>query len=143
MTSPTSPTGRPRRLSQLLHLDRNSSRTPSPVSAYIPADLPQIDDGAGDAQDREAQWEKRATVLVQNPRFGGGLLPSSPFCDQGSGSSFGSGTRSRSSSQGPIADQNGDVCGIHCNHLLFATHLTAGQLDIQEAIRLHEAGGTK
>ncbi|ODM21496.1 hypothetical protein SI65_02340 [Aspergillus cristatus] len=122
LASPTSPTGRPRRLSQLLHLDRSGSRSPSPVSAHIPADLPQIDDGMGDAQDREAQWEKRATVLVQNPRFGGGLSPSSSFYGDQSGSSLGSGsgTRSRSSSRGAV-DSSGDV-------------------DIQEAIHLHEAG---
>lgn len=109
LASPTSPTGRPRRLSQLLHLDRSGSRSPSPVSAHIPADLPHVDDGLGDAQDREAQWEKRATVLVQNPNFGGGLSPSSSFHGDQSGSSFGSGTRSRSSSRGAV-DSTGDVC---------------------------------
>ena len=37
----------------------------------IPQDLPQIEDEqGGDEKDREAQWEKRATVLVQkNPQF--------------------------------------------------------------------------
>jgi len=113
LASPTSPTGRPRRLSQLLHLDRSGSRSPSPVSAHIPADLPQIDDGIGDAQDQEAQWEKRATVLVQNPNFGRGLSPSSSFYGDRSASSLGSGsgTRSRSSSRGAV-DSSGDVCAV-------------------------------
>lgn len=73
----------------------------------IPADLPQIEDGKGDAQDREAQWEKRATVLVQrNERFGAaGLSPSSSFC---AGERMQS--RSRSSSRSQIADPDGDVC---------------------------------
>lgn len=73
----------------------------------IPADLPQIEDGKGDAQDREAQWEKRATVLVQrNERFGAaGLSPSPSFC---AGERVQS--RSRSSSRVSIADPDGDVC---------------------------------
>lgn len=38
----------------------------------LPADLPQIEDDQGASkQEREAEWEKRATVLVQrNPQFG-------------------------------------------------------------------------
>lgn len=100
------PPSRPRRLSNLLH--RGNSRSPSPVSAHIPAELPQIDDnGKGDAQDKEAQWEKRATVLVQNPPLGSpGLSPNSPYgCEQGAP------TRARSSSRGVVADRDGDVCG--------------------------------
>lgn len=68
-----------KRISNLLHLDHHSShrsslsRSGSSSSVNIPADLPQIDHNAGaDEQDREAQWEKRATRLVQgNPRLGG------------------------------------------------------------------------
>lgn len=93
---------RERSLSQLLHLDRSTLRSPSPVSVNIPADLPQIEDGKGDAQDREAQWEKRATVLVQqNSR----LSPSPSFC---TGQQVQS--QSRSSSQVSIAGPDGDVC---------------------------------
>lgn len=61
------------RLSHLLHRDQNRTRSnSSSTSVNIPADLPQIVDEQGiDKQDREAQWEKRATVLVQqNPNFG-------------------------------------------------------------------------
>ncbi|RJE25710.1 hypothetical protein PHISCL_01973 [Aspergillus sclerotialis] len=107
-----------RRLSQLLHLDRGS-RNSSRSSVNIPADLPQIvsTDG-GDEQDKEAQWEKRATLLVsQNPQFGGhGLSP------RASVTSFDSGRPgSRGESPGRVSDPQGDI-------------------NIQEAIRLHEAG---
>lgn len=103
---------RERSLSQLLHLDRSPSRSPSPVSVNIPADLLQIEDGKGDAQDREAQWEKRATVLVQrNERFGAvGLSPSPSFCSTGGGGGDRVQSRSRSSSRVSIADPDGDVC---------------------------------
>lgn len=86
-----------RRLSQLLHLDRGS-RESSRSSVNIPADLPQISD-KDDDQDREAQWEKRATLLVQ-----------------GNSASFESGTegrgrdRSRSSSPTGVNNPEGDVC---------------------------------
>ncbi|PKY07064.1 HCP-like protein [Aspergillus campestris IBT 28561] len=103
--SPETPsTTRPRRLSQLLRLDRPSSRNRAP-SVHIPSDLPQISSDAGSEQDREALWEKRATMLAQgNPQLG--LSPGS--------------SRSRSSSHSGV-DAEGDV-------------------NIQEAIRLHEAG---
>ncbi|KAF7594940.1 hypothetical protein BBP40_007748 [Aspergillus hancockii] len=108
---------RERRLSHLLHLDRGSSRNTSGLSVNIPGDLPQINNDKGDEQDREAQWEKRATVLVQrNPNLASPLSPTS----QGFGA-FGGQSRSRSSSQSRIA-------GL------------AGDYNIQEAIRLHEAG---
>lgn len=77
---------------------------------HVPVYLPQIDDGA---QDRETQWEKRATVLVRNPQFGGaGLAPGSLGSEQGSAmlASNGSKVRSRSSSRRPIGDASGDVC---------------------------------
>lgn len=63
---------RERRLSHLLRRDRAAS-TASP-SANIPADLPQVPAAGGRAdQETEAQWEKRATVLVQrNPNWGAG-----------------------------------------------------------------------
>ncbi|PGH26798.1 hypothetical protein AJ80_01564 [Polytolypa hystricis UAMH7299] len=58
-----------RRLSQRLHIDRRS-RSTSTSSANLPADLPQIGPDNGDAQEREAQWEKRATMLVQGNSHG-------------------------------------------------------------------------
>lgn len=92
---------RPRRLSNLLH--RSASRSTSPVSAHVPADLPQIngddDNGKGDGQDKEAQWERRATVLVRQKPFGSPVLAPSSY------------GRARSSSRGVVADYDGDVCG--------------------------------
>ncbi|KAJ5237966.1 hypothetical protein N7489_008057 [Penicillium chrysogenum] len=110
-TSSQSPPRRERRLSNLLHLDHRSRSNSRDSSANIPADLPQIDDDHGASkQEREALWEKRATVLVQqNPQFahsGLGLEQA----------------RSRSSSQSRVGvDPNEDI-------------------NIQEAIRLHESG---
>lgn len=120
--SESPPQSRPRRLSNLLH--RGNSRSPSPVSVHIPADLPQIDDnGKGDAQHKEAQWEKRATVLVQNPPLGSpGLSPNSPY-----GREQGAPMRARSSSRGVVADRDGDVCGrVKAAFYLLMRLLTAG-----------------
>ncbi|KAJ5966943.1 hypothetical protein N7501_003191 [Penicillium viridicatum] len=127
-TSSQSPPRRERRLSNLLHLDHRSRSNSRDSSANIPADLPQIDDDHGASkQEREALWEKRATVLVQqNPQFAhsGSSLPGR----QGEGeASLGLGlgleqARPRSSSQSRVSlDPKEDI-------------------NIQEAIRLHEAG---
>ncbi|KAK2739920.1 hypothetical protein FQN55_009094 [Onygenales sp. PD_40] len=109
-----------RRLSQRLHLTR-SSRSASTSSVNLPADLPQIGPDTGDAQEREAQWEKRATMLVQGT-VNLNIRPSSPLADQGRGGGLevagGQQRRSRSPS---VNDPQGDA-------------------NIQEAIRLHEAG---
>ncbi|KAL4890605.1 hypothetical protein BDV59DRAFT_92077 [Aspergillus ambiguus] len=108
---------RGRRLSHLLHLERSRSPSASAASTSsvnIPADLPQVSGAGADAQDQESQWEKRATMLVQqNPNWN---LPASP----GAGGSGGGGGRSRSRSSS-VGDAEKD-------------------LDIQEAIRLHEVG---
>lgn len=116
--SSQSPPRRERRLSNLLHLDHRSRSNSRDSSANIPADLPQIDDDHGaNKQEREALWEKRATVLVQqNPQFAhsGSSLPGR----QGEGeASLGLGlgleqARSRSSSQSRVSlDPKQDVSG--------------------------------
>lgn len=111
-----------RRLSARLGLHRTPS-SESTTSQHLPGDLPEAPDAIGTRQangaggeeaydHREAQWEKRATLLAEkNPLLeGGGPAPSQ---DQ---------TRSRSKSRSPsISDRRGDD-------------------DIQEAIRLHEIG---
>ncbi|KAL1879579.1 ATP synthase F(0) complex subunit B1, mitochondrial [Paecilomyces lecythidis] len=115
--SPTRTKGE-RRLSSLLHLDGRRSRSTSSTSINVPADLPQIDTDVGDKQDREAQWEKRATILVQgNPSLSPSSRPSSFLSDQGPRDDG----RPRSSSSARINDPEGDV-------------------NILEAIRLHESG---
>jgi hypothetical protein len=107
--SPPRPRGE-RRLSNLLH--RRSRSNSQESSANIPEGLPQIEDEQGvDKQEREAQWEKRATVLVQrNPHFG-----QSPPPSVGDLSLPGGGQgRSRSSSHSRLGDQQDDVswqCG--------------------------------
>lgn len=104
--SPTSPS-RPQRERRLSHLLHRSSRNSSSASVNVPADLPQVDVGndAQDEQDREAQWEKRATILIQgNPNFG-----VSPSSSVGNLAVETGGTRSRSSSAGHINDPQNDV----------------------------------
>lgn len=55
-----------KRLSQRLHLNR--SRTPSLSSVNVPTDLPEIQDLAVQGEEKEAQWEERATILAKgNP----------------------------------------------------------------------------
>lgn len=64
-----------RRLSHRLHIGR-SSRSASASSVTLPPDLPSVEENnCGDAQEREARWEKRATVLGQGQI---NLRPSSP-----------------------------------------------------------------
>ena len=113
--SSPSPPRRERRLSNLLHLDHRSRSNSRDSSANIPADLPQIlDDGGASKQEREAQWEKRATVLVQrNPQFGTSgseLAGSGSWSEDGEEGSLGlglgidkTGARSRGSSQSRIS----------------------------------------
>ena len=110
--SSQSPPRRERRLSNLLHLDSRSRSNSRDSSTNIPADLPQINDDQGATkQEREAQWEKRATVLVQrNPQFGtsGPSLPGQ--VEESLGLGLGEQTRSRSSSQSClVVDPDTDV----------------------------------
>jgi hypothetical protein len=111
---PPPPPRRERRLSNLLHLDHRSRSNSRDSSANIPADLPQInDDQAASQQEREAQWEKRATVLVQgNPQFAisGSSLSVQPAEGESVGLGVGLGpqTRSRSPSLS-VEDPNADV----------------------------------
>ncbi|PYH97822.1 HCP-like protein [Aspergillus ellipticus CBS 707.79] len=117
-SSTTSPT-RQHRLTHLLHLDRAGSRSSSSSSVNVPPDLPQVNGDKGDEQEREAQWEKRATVLVQhNPQLAASCL--SPTSSTGFGLDGGP-SRSRSSSVNRANDPGEDV-------------------NILEAIRLHESG---
>lgn len=70
----------------------------------IPEDLPQIEDEqGGDEKDREAAWEKRATVLVQkNPQF----AQSSSTRSQ---TDLKPGQMPRSRSSSSVGDQQDDV----------------------------------
>lgn len=140
--------GDARRLSGRLQL-RPRSRTASTTSVHVPADLPRIEDddhvgGADEAENREAQWERRATLLAgeSSTAIGGGVgvagaptgtssRPATPLSyDEikrqaaagglGLGAS-GDGASSGRRRGGSVSDPQGDET-------------------IQEAIRLHEAG---
>lgn len=100
---------RDRRLSQRSFLDK-SSRPSNATSVNVPTDLPKIGLDVSNAQDREAQWEKRATLLVQgNPNsrsssIGGGDVMVQEFSSNPTQHS-----RSRSTSVGRLNDPEGDV----------------------------------
>lgn len=123
-----------RRLSARLHLtrrDRSRSAGSVESSSNLPQDLPEAPESVGPAQggphgkdvvedkdakeEREAKWEKRATILAMSSPFKDGQLQSEKVQDTGERN------RSRSPS---ISDRAGDV-------------------NIQEAIRLHESGDLK
>lgn len=110
LSNPPSPQPRrERRLSNLLHLDHRSRSNSRDSSVNIPQDLPQIEDGQeGDEKEKEALWEKRATVLVQkNPQFG----HSSPIHSQ---TDLRPGQMPRSRSSSSVGDQQDDVCAVLC-----------------------------
>ncbi|KAL8790827.1 MAG: hypothetical protein Q9213_000451 [Squamulea squamosa] len=102
-----------KRLSSRLHLGTHS-RSSSLGSANIPSDLPAISDEGGESEDKEAQWENRATILAKE----------NPVVKQGrsrENSLVGSSLSARPPLGRNISDTKGDE-------------------NIQEAIRLHEAG---
>lgn len=104
-----------RRLSHVLRL--NKDRSDSTSSVNLPADLPSIDDtynDSGDRQEKEAKWEERATMLASKSPVTASRPPTSGM----EGLSIGGPPSPRPRS---INDPVSDV-------------------DIQEAIRLHETG---
>ena len=114
-----------KRLSQRLRLGSHS-RASSQNSMNIPADLPDIKDLSIGAEDKEAKWEERATILANsnsNVR-----LPSQD------------GHRSRPAT--PVANSSHTGRTSLEEHSSTARSVSSAQADenIQEAIRLHEAG---
>lgn len=108
----SSPTPSRRRLSTLLHLDNRSRSNSRDSSVNVPIDLPQIvDDKGGNEQDREAQWEKRATVLVQHnsQHFGQSGLSSPQHSEGDLSLQVDQQGRPRSSSRSQAADAQDDV----------------------------------
>ena len=118
-----------RRISERLHLTKHSRSPSADGSANVPKDLPDAPAAVGPAEkgaapqdkteteQREAQWEKRATVLVQ----GNPVLLQQQQQQVAAASQRGKdSTRSKSRSPS-ISDKRGDE-------------------NIQEAIRLHEIG---
>ncbi|TAQ83329.1 hypothetical protein B7494_g8350 [Chlorociboria aeruginascens] len=104
-----------KRLSERLHLRRNGSST------HVPIDLPDITGGVetDDRDGKESQWEKRATILaMQNEK-----------------------SRSRPNSAGSSTAALGSFHNLNMGGQDRGV-VSSKQLDdnIQEAIRLHEAG---
>ncbi|RFU25848.1 hypothetical protein B7463_g10484, partial [Scytalidium lignicola] len=105
-----------RRLSERLHLKK-----PDPTSANVPKDLPQIvgGDDDGDKDGRESQWEKRATMLAMEIE------------------------KNRSTPQTPTREFAGMNIGSAAMGTSSHEHVVLTKYvddNIQEAIRLHEAG---
>jgi TPR repeat protein len=114
-----------RKLSQRLHISRASSAS----SVHLPADLPTIPDAYsqnGDQQEKEAKWEERATRLAKEngstpaSRSEGTTPPIEEIAGLGLAHADGPASRPRSRPRS-VSDAAGDE-------------------NIQEAIRLHEAG---
>jgi hypothetical protein len=104
-----------KRLSQRLSF-RSHSRNNSNSSVNIPSDLPSINDGSdeNDGEEKEAKWEKRATLLAKgNPQGGVTILgPETAGLDENR-VSVGDGRRSRSRSAS-VSDKKGDVSNEEC-----------------------------
>lgn len=121
-----------RRLSQRLHLNR--SRTPSSSSVNVPTDLPDIQDVAVQGEEKEAQWEERATILAKgNPNNGPVSLGGQPK-DITSEQKL---HQNRSSQETPPhPEQDFSLRPV----LSRSVSSAKGDENIQEAIRLHESG---
>ena len=130
-----------KRLSQSLHF-RSNSRASSQASVNVPSDLPEIQNVAVNEEDQQAQWEQRATILANaNASTRARALSHS---DQGSGSPQRKGHR-RSKSDMSIPESA--VMQVepreHLGDKVVVKSSISdqkGDENIQEAIRLHEAG---
>jgi len=114
-----------RRLSQRLHITPKS-RASSTSSANVPSDLPTIDDAyneSGDREIKEAKWEERATILATNH----------------TGSSPAHAAAPTSALENLNLDVEGNASGPNSRPRSISD--AQGDANIQEAIRLHEAGG--
>ena len=126
--SKTSPKNE-KRLSQRLHLNR--SRTPSASSVNVPTDLPEIRDLAIQGEEREAQWEERATMLAKaNPNV---LLDGHL-----KGESFEHEMYQDGSPRASPLDPEQSLCSRP--GMARSVSSAKGDENIQEAIRLHESG---
>ena len=121
-----------KRLSQRLHLNR--SRTPSSSSVNVPTDLPDIKDHAVQGEEKEAQWEERATMLAKgNPNNRPVTLSGQPTEVTSEARFYQDWSRPEEPSdpeQG-LSARPGMVQGVSS---------AQGDENIQEAIRLHESG---
>jgi hypothetical protein len=91
----------------------------------LPSDLPAIGDEGGDAQEKEAKWEERATILAQgNPIATQKELPTEELRAM----QLGNTGRPRSpSSSGRISDVSGDVWIISSHRVSKALTVEKGK----------------
>jgi hypothetical protein len=120
-------------LTERLHF----GRTRSSSSVNVPDNLPEVGgDGVARTEEDEANWEKRATVLVTEGLQHGSSQPGTPNYELANPMSQGrpTSTRSRSGTIGAPADE---VCITDGRARI---RLSYEQENILEAIRLHEKG---
>ena len=114
-----------RRLSQRLHL-HSHSRASSQNSINLPADLPEIKDLSIGAEEKEAKWEERATILANsNPN----AIPLSQDGHRSTPATLHGNEQVKT--QAHLGDRPGMTRSLSS---------AKGDENIQEAIRLHEAG---
>lgn len=122
------------RISSALHLNR--SRGASTSSPHVPEHLPDISilnvtaDGAAEEEEAEARWERRATLLAAGAR---------------SRSVSASGSDTRTASAVALTSTPSQIAPMVApvdERPPIARNISgpAGDVNIQEAIRLHEAG---
>lgn len=121
-----------KRLSQRLHLNR--SRTPSSSSVNVPTDLPDIQDVAIQGEEKEAQWEERATMLAKgNPNNRLVSLDGQPRRGTPEQKFY----QDAFSLETPSDPEQGLSARPEMAH---GVSFAKGDENVQEAIRLHEAG---
>lgn len=103
------------------------SRTVSQTSTHVPDDLPEIGRSGADSNGAEADWEKRALLLANK-------------------NATGIDTNTREASTDISLEKDGVLETTDDLHATKPKHSRSvsnpeADLDIQEAIRLHEAGG--
>ncbi len=101
--------GSEKRLSSRLHLGSHS-RSSSVGSVNIPIDLPAISDEVGGSEEKEAQWENRATILAQKN-------PMVKQSQSGENSAGGATLSGRPPIGRHISDAKGDVRGHRSIHM--------------------------
>lgn len=115
-----SPQKERRSLADRLHLHRDKARSSSAHSAHVPQNMPDIQDAyneKGSKEDKEAQWEERATMLASTQKSPGLGAMSSNQSKNMSDLNLSNTSPRRSS----LSDAEGDI-------------------NIQTAIQLHEEG---
>ena len=121
-----------KRLSQRLHL-RSGSRASSQSSINVPTDLPDIQDLSLEGEEKEARWEERATILAKVKPHSRPISRQEhsprPATPDGK-------LKERLQGQSPAHLGDKPRASVGSRSISSAQ----GDENIQEAIRLHEAG---